>query len=261
MSRGRTWRVHLGTDSVIVKHTEQDREVAFYTQVEPQIPRDTVPVPHLLWADPLQAPGWLVLEDIPLPFPPERWLADAAQLTVLYQLHRVTLPDRPADVFQPAWTEEMMHAALACFPPTTQEHLRPILTRLQQRYQSLFEPQCWISGDPNPTNWGLRHNGTLVLYDWERFGAGTAAIDLAITCPGFGDWTAFTMIAQRYLECGTHRAATAQVRELADAIAGAKAWTIVEFLSHYQQGRVDPNVEIGAIVEALPGWLDRLQEA
>ena len=70
---------------------------------------------------------------------------------------------------------------------------------MEQASQHLFRPVCAISGDPNPVNWGLRDDGTLALFDWERFGRCSPALDLAITVPGLGDETAYRAVATSYL--------------------------------------------------------------
>ncbi len=63
------------------------------------------------------------------------------------------------------------------------------LEQPQREHAAISEPWCWISGDPNPRNWGLRADGTPVLFDWELFGPGTPATDLAIIVPGLGTLT------------------------------------------------------------------------
>ena len=59
-----------------------------------------------------------------------------------------------------------------------------------------------ISGDPNPTNWSVREDGTVVLFDWERVGYGTPALDLAITVPGLGTPDDYRRVVEGYLRAG-----------------------------------------------------------
>ena len=69
-----------------------------------------------------------------------------------------------------------------------------------------------------------------MLFDWERFGWGTPARDLATTVPGLGTSADFALVAQRYLAISGKASASAEA-VLARAIAAAKVWSAVEFLA------------------------------
>lgn len=147
----------------------------------------------------------------------------------------------------------MTDAALAWFPAHTAAALRPILQTIRRLAQPLFVPRFPLSGDPNPTNWGLRRDNSLVLYDWERFGWGTPALDVAITIPGLGDPGAFRKMAACYLATD-ERAAVAQ---LTQHIGLAKVWSLVEFLSMFVGERNAPPT-IAYLQLAFPLWLHHL---
>lgn len=100
----------------------------------------------------------------------------------------------------------------------------------QQEAQSLFDPECPLSGDPNPANWGMRDDSSLVLFDWERYCLGTPALDLAITVPGLGDLANLRRVAAAYLH-GEESQAPRTPERLAREIALAKVWSVVEFLA------------------------------
>lgn len=159
--------------------------MAFYKSVAPRVRAAGVGVPDLLWSMDMGDASWIVLEDIPASLPRERWLADPAVMAALRRLHESELPpfDLPA-IFRPKWPDAMTDEALAAFPAPRRVELKPILKRNQREAAGLFTARVPISGDPNPTNWGLRDDGTVVLYDWERYSQATPAIDLAITIPG-----------------------------------------------------------------------------
>jgi thiamine kinase-like enzyme len=95
---------------------------------------------------------------------------------------------------------------------------------------------CNISGDPNPTNWGIRDNGDLVLFDFERIGYGNPAIDLAITIPGFGDPDGLLEyeIAETYISYWHNNPTTFpfSINELARQIHLGKFWSALDFLSN-----------------------------
>ena len=201
MSGARVYRVRFATASAIVKAVTRPAEVGFFERVAGTLRRHGVPVPDLDRSLATDDGQWLILEDVPHPLPRARWRADPDVLAVLARLHAATW-GRPLDLpgaFVPAWTDEATAAALACFPGASARALASPLAELQQESQDLFRPLCSISGDPNPTNWGLRADGTVVLYDWERFGVGTPPIDLAITVPGLGDHAAYAAVASGYL--------------------------------------------------------------
>ncbi len=154
----------------------------------------------------------------------------------------------------------MTQNALACFPTTQARRLAPILQDLRLSHQMLFTPQCWISGDPNPTNWGVRSDGTLILYDWERFGKAAPAIDLAITVPGLGDRAVFQAVAAVYLERDDYSSALAssEICLLTRQIIVAKIWSIIEYLGHYHTEAIARSRRIDTLIQQIPAWLEEI---
>ena len=75
------------------------------------------------------------------------------------------------------WSLDDTTSALSSLqlPQVTQDSLKYI----QSQSDALFNHDTLISGDSNEGNWGRRDNGQIVLFDWERFGFGSPAIDLA----------------------------------------------------------------------------------
>lgn len=240
-------RAHFASRSLILKHSRSDAEFRFYMQVAPRLPAYGIGVPKLYWALEADETYWLLLEDIPQPVPPARQLADPEMIAMLRRLH--TLQLQPAtDLAQyscPYWSDDLTQAVAARLP----HDLKQLLARLQQRHQYLFQPTCLISGDPNPTNWGIRTDGTLVLFDWDRFSTGTPALDLAITIPNLGDATAYRLVAARYLE-EQGDAAPFAVEKLAHAIAVVKVWSVAQYLSEGAGRRID------WVLQTMPRWLE-----
>jgi aminoglycoside phosphotransferase (APT) family kinase protein len=160
-------------------------------------------------------------------------------------------------LFHPQWTAEMTAAAVACVPSEERSDVRSRLLAIQERTAALFEPHCLISGDPNPTNWGLRADGTVVLFDWERFGLGAPALDVAISMPGLPSPNGGPeeRVASRYLEfwAATGGEPPATVRQFAADIRRAKLWTIVEFLEAHASGELP--AEAGETAAMLAAWL------
>lgn len=242
-------RIRFPERSCILKLTKSVREYTFYTQVAPLLLSHGIAVPHLLGTAQDTAGAWLLLEDISQPFPRSRWLADPEMHETLRRLHILTPAFPIPHAFEPRWTLEMTHVFGQLLPAG----FMPILLTLHERHAALLDRQCVISGDPNPTNWGLRTDGTLVLFDWERVGYGTPAIDLAITVPGLGTMEDYQHVAQTYL--GTPPDSTpGEVEQLAHAIAIAKVWTVIEFVASPAETEKHLN-RAAALLDVLPSWL------
>ncbi len=151
--------------------------------------------------------------------------------------------------------------ALSCFDADLAAGLKSRLDPFRRESQQLFRPLCSISGDPNPTNWGMRRDRTLVLYDWERFGTGTPALDLAVTVPGLGNPGVYAAVARTYChawaEHGTAPPWTAD--RLACYVGVAKVWNAVEFLAiHADRDGVATRRVVDHVLPAVPDWLKAL---
>lgn len=269
MSLARVYRVRFPATSVIVKASPSPKETVFYERAAGPLRRAGIPTPHLEWSAHQDNSHWLILEDIPNPLPiPRRddWRADPSLLAVLCRLHtaqfhrRLELPG----LYAPMWTDAMTDAALSLFPVAVAGNLAADLGAMYSACQQLFASRCWISGDPNPTNWGIRGDGTLVLYDWERFGRGTPALDLAIALPGLGDNAQYARLAGAYLE--EWHAVTGSrpwsIKVLSRDIGLAKVWSVVEFLSHHACGAARiPEQVIDRLVDAVPSWVSRVRRS
>ena len=251
-SRASVFRLHFASTSCILKRCSRDTECHFYTQVAPTLRMHGIGIPKLCWSLKAGVSCWLMLEDIPQPVPLERRLADPEMIAALRRLHTVPLQSIPdlAQYVRLRWTNDLADTLTARLP----REVGQLLEDLQQRHQYLFQPTCLISGDPNPSNWAVRMDGKLVLFDWERFGAGTPALDLAITVPGLGDAAAYGRVAARYLEDQNVKApSAAAIDALTHDIAVAKVWTVVEYLSEGTGRYADE------VFRALPSWLEEIR--
>jgi hypothetical protein len=172
---------------------------------------------------------------------------------MLRRLHSLHL-DRsavPHGTFTPAWPPEMTAAVLSLFPDIDRDRLAARLAHLKRDTLPLLDPVCPISGDPNPLNWGCRDDGSLVLFDWERFTFGTPAIDLAITIPGLGDEATYLRVASVYLG---DAATSDAVSDLARAIRQGKVWSVVEFLAGVADGSVEPAFPVNTLIKQVSDW-------
>jgi thiamine kinase-like enzyme len=178
------------------------------------------------------------MEYIPHSLPQNQWIRNMEQVETLFALHHCTWgKQKPAveDPFRPGWTEDMTNTVLGCFARSMKAQV--LLERLRKA-QTLWQHMnflCCITGDPNPTNWCVRDDGKLVLVDWERFGYGTPAVDLAILMPGLGsqDGSLERWLATEYVKCWLREEGFApiSVEVLQAQIRLAKLWSAVEFVT------------------------------
>lgn len=258
ISGGQVYRVQTPAGGAILKGRARLVEVRCYRELAPKLRAAGVGMPELIWSGRSGADCWLALELIPRPLPPERRLADPAVLGTLGRLHTSGLqpPLDAPDAYRPAWPASMSDAALSLLPRSEADALAPIVGELRRRYQRLFEPRCIISCDPNPLNWGLREDRTVVLFDWERISLGTPALDLAITVPGLGDPAAFRRVAEGYLPGAS---SMREQDELARDIAAAKTWSLLEFLSNAARFDLGDGGHLGEtsrwLAAQFPDWL------
>jgi hypothetical protein len=248
-------RVSAPRGTLIVKNDPDGREVRFYQRVAPNLRQRGLAIPELLWSD----QHWLAMEAIPHPLPRSRWAGDPDVLATLARLHS-SPPTFELDglpLFRPQWTVAMTDAALGYVPAGERGLVQSKLHAIRERAGELFQQRRLISGDPNPTNWGLRSDGAVVLFDWERFGLGAPAIDVAISMPGLPSPNGGQeeRVASRYLEfwAATGGEPPATVRQFAAEIRRAKLWTIVEFLEAHASGELP--AEAGETATMLAAWL------
>jgi aminoglycoside phosphotransferase (APT) family kinase protein len=263
MSVAAVYRVRFAGGSVVVKVSAARQESLFYERVAPRLRPMGIPIPALEWSAEAEGRHWLVLEDIPAPLPVahgEAWAPDPRMVAVLARLHVQDL-DVPASLFvreEWRWTDAMTDGALSFFPRAQSRELAAPLRALQDEAQHLSEEQCWIAGDPNPSNWGVRRDGSLTLFDWELFRRGTPPVDLAIIVAGLGDVERYEQVAACYIDCrhDLNGAARWPPQRLARDIALAKVWSVAALLSRLDQGesRV-PDTLRAYLAEHIPPWI------
>ena len=296
MSGSSVHRVVLAADAdaptrtVIVKRCASGVEPAFYRSIAPLLETFGLGIPRLLAGiavnvhpgvdaapDPTVAAAsaaqWLVLEAIPYPLStmdPDDLRAPLAQyLARLHAVTRYLLPDAQAAAqalpeTAHAWNDAHTTTALAALAATNDD-LPLVLAQLQQAAQPVFEPWCRVSGDTNPRNWGMREDGSLVLFDWEQTGRATPAYDLGSTLPGLPDLAAVRLLTDDYLAAWQHLPHDPAIRPLpwdADELALlallARAATLVHLLAEMDDptsGAEIPTDLQTVLRSAAPDWL------
>lgn len=262
-------RLQFTSGAVVVKSSARNRERLFYELYASELREHGVNVAQLYWAgmDSVYS-NWIALEYVPELFPRELWKDNPTQISMLCKLHsysskQISLGE-DATWHRPKWDDEMTEQALMWYKGCSKiEEIKFMLRNAQHLSQTLFVPNCCLSGDPNPTNWRLRSNGELVMLDWERFCEGNPAIDLAITMPNLGteDLSSETQLAQIYK--GFCREMSEDVlpseSDFAVQIRLAKIWTAVEFIAAATQDTDSyPKTTVDYIVTELPTFLSML---
>lgn len=231
---------------IIEKCPVSDVEYCFYERVAEPL-RGVVESPRLLHADPHRRSLWL--EYVPHKVSQEEVAGDEI-LRRLSALHNYSAD--PAWIYHThGWSASALEKALSLLklPNRAARQMRCF----QQARSVLFSQECLISGDTNAGNWGKRENGDVILFDWERFGTGSLAIDLAPLVKGLGTGQSILQLAERYCFFAGHLVADRLARE----ITLAKAWIVTEVvLLLNERKKPDLNLYLNWYREYLPGWLE-----
>jgi thiamine kinase-like enzyme len=231
----------------VLKQGASDVEIHFY-QITAQHLKG-VNSPALVKLDGLN----LFIEHIPNRISLQELRAQPDLFAQLASLHRSEyIPSFP--VKQHQWTDEATNEALKILnlPDTVESSIKQV----QSLSSCIFESKNLISGDTNDGNWGTRDNGELVLFDWERFGHGSPAIDLAPLVTGLGTISDYKVIIGQYTQ---HNASLSETELLRHLII-AKCWIITEVVN-ILVSRNNPEKEkyIDWYRTNIPRWLDSVK--
>src|SRR5688572_16199797 len=87
MSGSRVLLVTGERGRAVVKGGAKKAEAEFYASVAPVLSGRGVGVPDLFWAGSAAGERWLIIEEVPVPLPRERWGPDPEVLTALARIH------------------------------------------------------------------------------------------------------------------------------------------------------------------------------
>jgi len=255
LSKMGTAKVVLNTSDcnriIIEKGPVSEVEWAFYHYAATELNQAEVATPKLLSAD--VTLRQLRMEYIPYQIEQANVANDDA-IAMLGRLHSHSANSEWL-YHTHTWTEKALENALVllALPEKSAQQLR----RFQQCSNALFGYQSLISGDSNAGNWGRRENGDLVLFDWERFGKGSPAIDLAPLIKGMGTKKKFMNLSERYCQLSSHQ----NINELSREIAIAKAWIVTEVIVLlYMRQKIEFRLYLNWYKEHLPDWLDNIEK-
>ena len=234
---------------VIEKCPVGEVEYSFYQYAATELNQAGIVTPMLFSAD-------ATLRKIILEYLPEKVeqndVAGDDAIAMLARLHG--FPAKSEWIYHShSWSELALEKSLMllALPDKSTQQFR----LFQECSDVLFAYPSLISGDSNAGNWGRRENGDLVLFDWERFGKGSPAIDLAPMIKGMGSKLMFIDIAERYCQFSFHHDRNALARE----IAIAKAWIVTEVIVLLNERQnADFPLYLDWYREHLPDWLDEV---
>ena len=255
-SNGQVLRLNLQRKSIVVKKVTNEREIYFYELIAPRLNERGASTAKLEWSGLDRNLPWIAIEYIPFTLPETRWEADKGVTDYLAKVHSYKKAEVKINKpFIPEWTEEMTLTALDCFDPYEHEELKTQLEELRLSSNHLFQPMCLICGDPNPKNWGIRLDDSLVQYDWHKIGYGTPAIDLAISICSSENKETANAAAEHYVQSqASHFDFTKD--QLSNDILKGVVWNYIQFLSNYMNGEIAvPEKLIEHIIEMFPKWL------
>jgi hypothetical protein len=261
-SEGGCFRVGFSNYSIIVKQMMKPQEYLFYNKCSSFLKEFRKHIPSLYWSYQDENKYWIVIEDITYVLPKERWQqADEQVLRALFLFHTEgwgkSLPIE--NFYIPKWDHRLTESVLALYSDKIGNQLQTLLFKAQEDSQQLFKPYCWINADTNPTNWGVRKDCSVVLFDWEIISCGSPAIGLSIIMPGLGtpDNALELSIAKKYLEIWSYARFDFPFseRKLFQQIKLAKVWSVIEFLDN----NID-TLAIDTLQEILTGLAEKLYE-
>ena len=261
-AEGGCYRVGFSNHSIIVKQMTKPQEYLFYNIYSSFFKEFRKNIPSLYWSCKDENKYWIVIEDILYTLPRERWQrANEQVLRALFLFHTEgwgkNLPIE--NVYIPKWDHPLTEGVLALYSDKTGNQLKALLIKAQEDSQQLFKPYCWINADTNPTNWGVRKDASVVLFDWERISCGSPAIDLSIVMPGLGtsDNSLELSIAKKYLMMWSNARLDFPFSELRllKQIKLGKVWSVVEFLDNNTEALDEDTLQ-----EILTGLAKKLYE-
>jgi aminoglycoside phosphotransferase (APT) family kinase protein len=232
-------------------------EYAFYRDWAPLLRRDGLGIPRVLGCGSSGSGHWLVMEWLPRVAGPGSPVAMADQVRYLAWLHEwsvgrgaesaAPLPARPV-----ALQLHDAEAAASLWQGADAARLMTLLTAAWPK----VEGHCLVSGDPNPTNWGWRANGELVLFDWGEVGRGHPAYDLPILCDGLPGAQDLRQVARSYLAARGEGHGRDEERWVA-WMATARLVSFVHFLAAWSRGDVTTAARRGVrmLQDNLIAWI------
>jgi aminoglycoside phosphotransferase (APT) family kinase protein len=210
--------------SCVLKLDPHEIEQKFYTRFAVEVSESGLGVPRLLGHS---QDDYLLLERVDTDLEPN--IEPQTLVEELHRLHTTVAVPRDDVLFQPQWPSDLTCQALERLNVSD----RAIWRRAGECRNTALDawaPECVISGDPNPSNWGRRERGQLVLFDWERFGVGQPELDVAIVMRGLPSRGEIEAVAGPY----SALSGRGSPEETYQKLVAWKLWTVLEFVTEPQ---------------------------
>jgi len=210
--------------SCVLKLDPHVIEQKFYTRFAMEVSESGLGVPRLLGHS---QDEYLLLERVDTDLEPN--IEPQTLVEELHRLHTTVAVQRDDVLFQPQWPSDLTGKALERLNVSD----RAIWRRAGECRDITLDaraPECVISGDPNPSNWGRRERGQLVLFDWERFGVGQPELDVAIVMRGLPSRGEIEAVASHY----SALPGRGSPEETYQRLLAWKVWTVLEFVTEPQ---------------------------
>jgi hypothetical protein len=220
----RVFSVAGSEGSCVLKLDPHEIEQRFYTRFAVEVSDAGLGVPHLLGHT---QDEYLLLERVDTHLEPN--IEPQTLVAELHQFHTTVAVPRDDVLFQPQWPADLTSKALERLNVSD-----PAIWRRAEECQIIAldagASERVISGDPNPSNWGRRERGQLVLFDWERFGIGQPELDVAIVMRGLPSRGEIEAVAGPY----SALSGRGSPEETYQKLVAWKLWTVLEFVTEPQ---------------------------
>lgn len=236
------------------------QEAAFYRSWAPLIRQQGLGVPQVYAQGENPTRAWILMEalDSTLTLPYRDRLSDmTAYLAQLHtmQRNRVPLTANDALPFRPVvLSSPDIEDAVMLWPDDVREYLVHLL---HLPWPALPNEMRLVSGDPNPTNWGLRASGQLVLFDWSEVAWSHPAYDLAILCGGLPEVALVEEVVDVYLKSADAPVPQSPARWVGWVIT-ARLVAFVWFAAWWKRGQLTEAARPGLTMlqDGLVDWID-----
>ncbi len=243
--------LHYGWGDAVMKGPLKTREALFYKEIAPTFRSLSIAVPHVYAMIDHDQSSWVLREAFPQLLPMRRWFGDKTVLHTLHQIHALTTSFTITDPYLPVW--EIIDES---FSSLLSRDLLERIANLSSRHAQLFLPTTVIIGDPNTTNWGIRADGTVVLFDWEYLGYGTPAHDLGNLIPQLGWPALYEQIATSYLSLTASNPDIKEICQFAHDMAMRRLQSVLEYVNTPEITEDNRHFVLGL----LPSWIAMIEQ-
>lgn len=241
------------------------QEVAFYRNWAPLVRQQGLGVPEVYAHSENFPRAWILMEalDATLTPPYRDRLPDmTAYLARLHAMQRDRVRSTANDSLSVRPVSLSLQDIGDAATLWTEEVRESLIQRLYLPWPKLPESMRLVSGDPNPTNWGLRASGQLVLFDWSEVALSHPAYDLAALCGGLPEVALVEEVVDVYLKSADAPSPQSRAQWVAWVIT-ARLVAFVWFAAWWSRGQLTAAARPGLTMlqDGLIDWIDTVRAA